>query len=354
MSKCHFFLTISICATFQFLQAEHSFEPDYSPMLSYFDSPNPEKYSEDSQEYDEYDSREEDSNSFENKHSNNKQNYQEDEKDDAEKNCGKCGRSMIEKGGRVINGDVVKPFYKYPWIVPVVNLREKLLCSGAIISKKFVLTSARCLFNKTSLSNPKCQGQNTVKECYYSALNYVVTLLGKKILRTILDVNRIIPHPQFDFTKYINDIALVEVIKTFECNERTNPICLATEEDLYKKGQKVSVAGWGDKLKEKNTTLPRTLKEGTMEEVSSKDCMRRGLPEEIVKQYYCAVGTKQSACQGDAGSSAFIKSKKTFYSLGVASHQGSNICDVTWPFTFAKTLYFLEWIKEHVKDLPKP
>ncbi|GFQ63907.1 hypothetical protein TNCT_572921 [Trichonephila clavata] len=151
-------------------------------MVSYFDFPNPRKYPEDSQEYGEYDSGEEDSNSFENKHPNNKQNYEEDVEDDAESNCGKCGKSMIDKGGRVINGEAVEPLYKYPWIVPLMNMATGQLCGGAIISKKYVLTAAHCIFNKKSLSNPKCNGQNTVKECYHKAEKFIITLLGKKKL----------------------------------------------------------------------------------------------------------------------------------------------------------------------------
>ncbi|GFQ96624.1 tryptase beta-2 [Trichonephila clavata] len=194
--------------------------------------------------------------------------------------------------------------------------------------------------------------KNTVKECYHKAEKFIITLLGKKKLGKIRKIKRIITHPEFDFTKKINDIAVLELVETLKCNEMTSPICLATEEALYKNDQKVFVAGWG-KYKQKNIMSDRKLREGTMKEVLSKDCMRRGLPEEIVRQYYCAVGTNQSACQGDSGTSVFIKSKKTFYSLGVASHR-SKFCHVTWPVTFAKTLYFLEWIKEYVKDLPEP
>ncbi|GFY78477.1 tryptase beta-2 [Trichonephila inaurata madagascariensis] len=190
MSKCHFFVTISIFATFQSLVGEHSFEPDYSPGVNYFDFPSPQKYPVDSLEYGEYDSGEEDSNSFESERmQKDSDNKQDDVEDDAESNCG---------------------------------------------------------------------------------------------------------------------------------------------------------------------TSDRKLREGTMKEVLSKDCKRRGLPEKIVQQYYCAVGTNQSACQGDSGTSAFIKSKKIFYSVGIVSHRGSKFCHLTWPVTFAKTLYILEWIKEYVKDLPEP
>ncbi|PRD24954.1 UNVERIFIED_CONTAM: hypothetical protein NCL1_42316 [Trichonephila clavipes] len=71
----------------------------------------------------------------------------------------------------------------------------------------------------------------------------------------------------------------------------------------------------------------------------------------VLKTIWESAGTQML---GDSGSSAFINSEEIFYSLGVVSHSRSKTCDPQLPVTFAKTLYFLEWIKEHVKDLPEP
>ncbi|GFS94160.1 tryptase beta-2 [Nephila pilipes] len=98
---------------------------------------------------------------------------------------------------------------------------------------------------------------------------------------------------------------------------------------------------------------PQILREGEMKQVLPRNCMRPNLPESTINQYYCGVGTNQSSCQGDSGSSTFIKSKKKYYSLGIVSFGKSPVCHVTWPITFTKVAYFLDWIKQNVKDLPK-
>ncbi|GFT66931.1 hypothetical protein NPIL_556011 [Nephila pilipes] len=66
----------------------------------------------------------------------------------------KCGRRLpILEGSigpsRIINGKEVRPAYKFPWIVKISSPR---LCSGSLISEKFVLTSAFCI-TKQALPN---------------------------------------------------------------------------------------------------------------------------------------------------------------------------------------------------------
>ncbi|GFR18039.1 tryptase beta-2, partial [Trichonephila clavata] len=193
------------------------------------------------------------------------------------------------------------------------------------------------------------------EECVQNPKDYYIKLLGKKKLGKIVRIKRIISHPEFNFSKVINDIALLELKEPLKCSKMTSPICLPTSEDLYENGQKLFIAGWGYyNLRKKPDRSNTILKEGVMKQVSSKKCMKPEVPKDTVRQYHCAVGTNHSACQGDSGTSTFIKYKKRFYTLGVVSHGTAKHCIPTYPTTFSKTLYFLDWIKEHVKDLPKP
>ncbi|GFY65026.1 tryptase beta-2, partial [Trichonephila inaurata madagascariensis] len=98
----------------------------------------------------------------------------------------------------------------------------------------------------------------------------------------------------------------------------------------------------------------RLLREGVMKEVEAKKCMRPSVPKKTIHQYHCAVGTNQSSCKGDSGSSNFINSEGKFYTLGITSHGKAHPCDPAQTVTFTKVIYFEKWIKKHVKDLPKP
>ncbi|GFW04869.1 transposable element Tc1 transposase [Trichonephila clavipes] len=51
----------------------------------------------------------------------------------------------------------------------------------------------------------------------------------------------------------------------------------------------------------------------------------------------------------DSGSGAFMKYKKNYYALGVAS---AGYCGENFPSAYAEVYYYMEWIKSMVKDLP--
>ncbi|GFQ85647.1 tryptase beta-2, partial [Trichonephila clavata] len=212
-----------------------------------------------------------------------------------------------------------------------------------------------CYFSDLKANISICQGPGIPEECFVKPENSYIKLLEKEKLGKEVRIKRFIPHPEFinKPEQVTSDVALLELAETLQCGEMTSPICIANNEELYKKNQKIFVAGWGQhELKRKSIT--EKLREGLMMEVLSEECMKPGYSKDIANQLYCAAGTNQTACQGDSGSSAFINSEETFYSLGIVSYRGSETCDPKLPVTFAKTLYFLEWIKEHVKDLPEP
>ncbi|GFU44962.1 tryptase beta-2, partial [Nephila pilipes] len=204
----------------------------------------------------------------------------------------------------------------------------------------------------------ECTGYSPAKECYFLEEEVSIYLLGSQRFGQKLEIKRFIPHDRYNHYLSINDIALIELAQPLNCSTETYPICLPTKEEMYKEDQKLFVAGWGWNTPWGDDS-PVTLREGVMQQVSSQNCMREGLPIETLNEYHCAVGTDQSTCVGDSGSSTFIKFKNRFYTLGVTSHilreHGSQIQCIPPIFaTFSKVLYFSKWIETHVKDLPEP
>ncbi|GFR05180.1 serine protease 38 [Trichonephila clavata] len=200
-----------------------------------------------------------------------KDNGDDDDNGDENTSCKKCGVILSDKGGRVVNGKTVKPLYKYPWIannnnffneiadriakvattygveVPLIHDKQ-VVCGGALISKKFILTAGHCVFNQASLRSPKCQGSSSPKECYFKPSEFSSKLLERQRLGKPMRIKKIIPHPKFNYVKMVNDIALLELQQPVKCSGKTSPICVPTKKDIYKMGQKVYVAGWGKNM----------------------------------------------------------------------------------------------------------
>ncbi|GFT61408.1 tryptase beta-2 [Nephila pilipes] len=207
-------------------------------------------------------------------------------------------------------------------------------------------------------NHPKCRGYTLAKECYFSETEFSISLLESQEFGQRLEIKRIFPHDMFNYDLGLNDIALIELASPLKCSIKTYPICLATKEEMYKDGQNLIIAGWGWN-RPQGVMGPKILREGVMKQIPSSSCVEEHshLPEETVHQYHCAVGTNQSVCRGDSGSSTFIKFQNRFYSLGVTSHtdlkdKEKMECVPTLKSTFSKVLYFLKWIMERVKDLP--
>ncbi|GFY60361.1 tryptase beta-2 [Trichonephila inaurata madagascariensis] len=198
---------------------------------------------------------------------------------------------------------------------------------------------------------PKCRGHRVPKKCYFKANQFAIKLLGREQLEKTMRVKRIIPHKRFHYHSLTNDIALLELEEPLKCTGMTSPICLPTKRKMYENGQTFKVAGWGWNTPE-GLVGPQLLREGVMKEIEAKECMMPGFPDEKIDQIQCAVGTNQMAYKGDSGTSSFIKYKGKFYALGVTSH-GEEFCNFK-PSTFTQVLYFSDWIKNYVKDLPEP
>ncbi|GFT85618.1 transposon Tf2-6 polyprotein [Nephila pilipes] len=199
------------------------------------------------------------------------------------------------KAARVINGKEVMPAFKYPWIVKISAPR---LCSGSLISEKFVLTSAYCL-TKSEMKFLYPTFRNSRKTCI------VISAPGTHLQ----------PGISMSFR-----------------NVRVYPI------------------------------PPRNgnqkLREGHMQVVSLKEC--KPLPKcfrSNSSAFICTrANSKQSPCKGDSGATAFwdVGGGRAYIGLGVTSFPEEEQCEPSNPVTYINIFSYMDWIKKYVKNLPKP
>ncbi|GFV87400.1 hypothetical protein TNCV_4033721 [Trichonephila clavipes] len=146
--------------------------------------------------------------------------------------------------GRFRDTNLVVPVYKYPWIVALIR-DDQVICSGTIISQKFILTAAECVFKPGGAIEPKCQLLIPPPECYHSPGELSIKLLGERTLGKTITIKSITPHLLFSYAKKMNNIALIELLQPLECSPTTSPICLPLNTHELKLGYNLSIAGWG-------------------------------------------------------------------------------------------------------------
>ncbi|OXA52238.1 Prostasin [Folsomia candida] len=170
----------------------------------------------------------------------------------AEEECGFADKediatSMQQSGSKVFLTKPNTPS-KYPWMVRVVVEDNKgvrwPVCSGTLISSRYVLTSATCLIGLNSavkVSNIVLGGHNA--HCDN----------GKCFpISKVVEVSDTVIHPDYVLPTRQHDIGLVKLAKSVTVTESyMRPVCLPKAETLFagfKNNKTVSVS-WG-KLEE--------------------------------------------------------------------------------------------------------
>uniref|UniRef100_A0A8C5MSX5 Coagulation factor X n=1 Tax=Leptobrachium leishanense TaxID=445787 RepID=A0A8C5MSX5_9ANUR len=223
-----------------------------------------------------------------------------------------------------------------PWFqVLIRSHRGYEICSGSLISNRWVLSAAHC----------------------FEAVNpHHVTVGDYDKFRRDQDEQKIavlkfFSHPHYFAEHYDHDIALLYLRSPVIFNEYARPICLPTPSLgrlLTQEGEIGQVSGWG-----------ATRYMGP----SSRFLLRVRLP--IVKQEDCIASTAKmftgnmfcagyrtevkDSCQGDSGGPFAVAYRQTWYLVGVVSW--GEKCASEGKFgVYTRVANYIPWIKETIID----
>jgi len=138
---------------------------------------------------------------------------------------GQCGRNEVAPtflwNYKVLGGDAAAP-NSWPFVAQIFDGEKDLLvCTGSIISEKWILTTKKCA-NLTGNGSYVLLGSLTDADASYD--NYTVD--GKKL------------HPS-------EDVALLRIKERILFNGGAVPVCLPKASDDFENGETCVVAGWG-------------------------------------------------------------------------------------------------------------
>ncbi|KAM4731293.1 granzyme B-like [Anableps anableps] len=230
----------------------------------------------------------------------------------------------------ITGGRVAKP-HSRPYMASL-QIQGEHKCGGMLIRKDYVLTAAHC------------------KDCYKE----ITVVLGahniskKEKSQQRIDVKKYHVHPLYESKNQCEyDIMLLKLEENAKLNQYVKTIELAAKNEDIPANTNCEVAGWGKTgpIKPVSDVL-REAKEMIQFNFECKNIWMKffNSTQMICTKFYKKKG---GICQGDSGGPLICDTKVQ----GITAFTFITECDnQKYPHVFIKVRYFLEWIKEVMKD----
>ncbi|CAH2325951.1 prothrombin [Pelobates cultripes] len=227
--------------------------------------------------------------------------------------------------GRIVKGDDAEQGSS-PWQVMLFKKSpQELLCGASLISDRWILTAAHCIFY------PPWDKNLTTDDFLVRIGKHFRTKYERKI-EVIALLERIIVHPKYNWKENLDrDIALMQLKKPVSFSDYIHPVCLPTKEivqNLLLAGHKGRVSGWGnlyETWKPGGQQQPQILQQINLPIVEQETC-KSSTRIKVTDNMFCAgfspdSSTTGDACEGDSGGPFVMKDPVTnrWFQVGIVS-----------------------------------
>nr|XP_005312158.2 serine protease 27-like [Chrysemys picta bellii] len=250
-----------------------------------------------------------------------------------------CGKQLVS--GRIFNGQDAKAG-AWPWQVSV-RQNGFHICGGSLISESWVVSAAHCFDPSVAISAYRVQlGEKQI---------------GSEIPpKSFSSVKRVVPHPNYNSSTFLADIALVELENPIAFTATINPVCLLDASVRVPAGDTCWVTV--------NSHLAETLQELEVLTIDSTDCnnhyrkeLEKPAGENPIKEdMLCAgpMGGNKGFAQGDSGGPLVCEEDGTWYLAGTVSwflnktKNGVSYVDPNSPGVYNRPNAHNDWIRKNV------
>ncbi|XP_063533793.1 phenoloxidase-activating enzyme-like [Cydia strobilella] len=270
-----------------------------------------------------------------------------------EPNKGCCGRDVSD-ADRIIGGKTTE-IDQFPWTV-LLNSKftngrttTEFSCGGSLISARYVLTAAHCLYDETSrLSDVEIylaeyDKRTFPRDCMISPGE------GRRCIENIaMRAEDVVLHPQYDDARLQNDIALIRLRGTAPYTDYIRPICLPqiNVDSPDFSNLPLSVAGWG-----RNGRYRSDVKQSTVVNLVPQGECKRHYPH-LTRRHLCAAGhTGEDTCKGDSGGPLMMLHRGKYFVAGIVSgKRADSPCGSQVPSLYTNVYNYLDWIRANIRN----
>ena len=222
-------------------------------------------------------------------------------------------------------------------------------CGASLIAGNWVMTAAHCVYNT---NDPNV---TTPFDFPLTNQNLSIFIGGNQIRDVTVDVNKmidvvkVIVHPQYDPFSLNNDIALLQLARPVYYSRALLPDPTVREE-VYRTNTLATVLGWGDTLQNDGSPFgpdPRPsefLQKAQVPIWEQRACVL-AYPGLITAQKVCAgfVQGGIDACQGDSGGPLVVPNQSRWYQTGIVS-TGFGCAQPNNPGIYTRVSEYIDWI----------
>ncbi|XP_050096676.1 brachyurin-like [Anopheles aquasalis] len=254
-----------------------------------------------------------------------------------------------------VAGGTIAGSEQFPYLVAILlsfGDGSETLCGGSILSERFLLTAAHCLYGMQEATI--VAGLNSIHLPVDAGASGAVTI-------SISPAN-VIMHPGYDPVDILNDIALIHLPHPLPLHSpRIQTIRLPTWSNAYTDltGYDSIVSGWGIQSNE-DFAEAGSADEARLELRYANNAI---VPNEICRRVYGALIRNQqicvsgeggrNPCQGDSGGPLTVEfDGQRLTQVGIVSYGSIRGCEKGVPGVYTRVSSYIEWIVYHTDVLP--